>query len=296
MSRWDGIDEFVATAEAESFSKAALRLGLSTSGVSRAVAGLEERLQTRLLYRTTRRVSLTDPGRAFLARCRQLILDRDEALAAVGEEDGELKGLLRMTCSTAYGERFVTPAVNTFMLAHPKLSILIELDDAVRDIVSEGFDLAIRFGRLTDSRLIAKRLASRTRRLCAAPSYLARAGAPQAIADLSRHACVLGAVDTWPLREHGPDGEREIAFKPQGRWRCNSGQSVLDAALQGLGICQLPNFYVDAPIADGRLVPLLEANRPADEGVWAVYPHLRLLPAKARLLVEHLERSLAEAG
>lgn len=288
MSRWDGIDEFVATAEAESFSEGARRLGLSTSGVSRAVAGLEERLQTRLLYRTTRRVSLTDAGRAFLARCRQLILDRDEALAAVGEEDGDLKGLLRMTCSTAYGERFVAPAVNGFLLAHPKLSIEIALDDAVRDIVSEGFDLAIRFGRLTDSRLIAKRLASRTRRLCAAPAYLARAGAPQTIDDLSHHACILGATDTWPLRE--------IAFKPQGRWRCNSGQAVLDAALQGLGICQLPNFYVDAAIADGRLVAVLEDARPADEGVWAVYPHLRLLPAKVRLLVEHLERSLAVAG
>ncbi len=292
MSRWDGIDEFVATAEAESFSEGARRLGLSTSGVSRAVAGLEERLQTRLLYRTTRRVSLTDAGRAFLARCRQLILDRDEALAAVGEEDGALKGLLRMTCSTAYGERFVAPAVNGFLLAHPKLSIELALDDAVRDIVSEGFDLAIRFGRLTDSRLIAKRLASRTRRLCAAPAYLTQAGAPQSIADLSRHACVLGANDTWPLRE----GEREIAFKPQGRWRCNSGQAVLDAALQGLGICQLPNFYVDAAIADGRLVPVLEDARPADEGVWAVYPHLRLLPAKVRLVVEHLEHSLAVAG
>lgn len=292
MSRWDGIDEFVATAEAESFSEGARRLGLSTSGVSRAVAGLEERLQTRLLYRTTRRVSLTDAGRAFLARCRQLTLDRDEALAAVGEEDGELKGLLRMTCSTAYGERFVAPAVNGFLLAHPKLSIEIALDDAVRDIVSEGFDLAIRFGRLTDSRLIAKRLASRTRRLAAAPAYLARAGAPHSLADLSHHACVLGAAETWPLR----DGEREVAFRPQGRWRCNSGQAVLDAALQGLGICQLPNFYVDAAIADGRLVALLEASRPADEGVWAVYPHLRLLPAKVRLLVEHLERSLGVAG
>ncbi|AYV46838.1 LysR family transcriptional regulator [Caulobacter flavus] len=288
MSRWDGIDEFVATAEAESFSQAARRLGLSTSGVSREVARLEERLQTRLLYRTTRRVSLTDAGRAFLARCRELIHDRDEALAAVGEEDGEVKGLLRMTCSSAYGERYVAPAVNAFMLAHPKLSVHLELDDAVRDIVNEGFDLAIRFGRLTDSRLIAKRLASRTRRLCAAPAYLDRAGAPTTIAALESHACVLGATDAWPLRE----GEREIAFKPQGRFRCNSGQAVLDAALQGLGICQLPNFYVDPAIADGRLVPLLEDNTPADEGVWAVYPHLRLLPAKVRLLVEHLERGL----
>ncbi len=288
MSRWDGIDEFVATAEAESFSQAARRLGLSTSGVSREVARLEERLQTRLLYRTTRRVSLTDAGRAFLARCRQLIHDRDDALAAVGEEDGEVKGLLRMTCSSAYGERYVVPAVNAFALAHPKLSLHIELDDTVRDIVSEGFDLAIRFGRLTDSRLIAKRLASRTRRLCAAPAYLAQAGTPTTIADLEAHAGVLGAADTWPFRE----GEREIGFKPQGRFRCNSGQAVLDATLQGLGICQLPNFYVDPAIADGRLVPLLEHANPADEGVWAVYPHLRLLPAKVRLLVEHLERGL----
>ena len=127
--------------------------------------------------------------------------DRHRTTHRYFAEDGELKGLLRMTCSTAYGERFVAPAVNSFMLNHPKLSILIELDDAVRDIVSEGFDLAIRFGRLTDSRLIAKRLASRTRRLCAAPAYLARAGAPRTIDELSRHACVLGAVDTWPLRE-----------------------------------------------------------------------------------------------
>lgn len=288
MSRWDGIDEFVATAEAESFSQAARRLGLSTSGVSREVARLEERLQTRLLYRTTRRVSLTDAGRAFLARCRDLIQDRDEALAAVGEEDGEVKGLLRMTCSSAYGERYVVPAVNAFALAHPKLSLHIELDDTVRDIVSEGFDLAIRFGRLTDSRLIAKRLASRTRRLCASPDYLARAGTPTTIADLEAHAGVLGAADAWPFRE----GEREIAFKPQGRFRCNSGQAVLDATLQGLGICQLPNFYVDPAIIEGRLVALLEDNTPADEGVWAVYPHLRLLPAKVRLLVEHLEREL----
>ncbi len=292
MGAWDGIDEFVATAEAESFSQAARRLGLSTSGVSREVARLEERLQTRLLYRTTRRVSLTDAGRAFLTRCRQLVHDRDEALAAVGEEDGEVKGLLRMTCSTAYGERYVVPAVNAFVLAHPRLSVHIELDDAVRDIVSEGFDLAIRFGRLTDSRLIAKRLASRTRRLCAAPAYLERAGTPRTIAELEGHACVLGAVDAWPFRDPGPEGDREIVFKPQGRWRCNSGQAVLDATLQGLGICQLPNFYVDAAVAEGRLVPLLEDCLPADEGVWAVYPHLRLLPAKVRLLVEHLERGL----
>jgi DNA-binding transcriptional LysR family regulator len=288
MSRWDGIDEFVAVAEAESFSRAAARLNLSTSGVSREVARLEDRLQTRLLYRTTRRVSLTDAGRLFLARCRALIQERDLAMQLVGEDEGELKGQLRMTCSSAYGERYVVPAVNAFALAHPRLSLDIVLDDGVRDLVSDGFDLAIRFGRLGDSRLIARRLASRTRRLCAAPAYLDKAGAPATLAAIADHACVVGVSDTWTFSDSGV----ETTIRPRGRWRCNSGQAVLDAAVAGLGLCQLPNFYVDGPIASGVLVPLLESHRPADEGVWAVYPHLRHLPAKVRLLVEHLEAHL----
>jgi DNA-binding transcriptional LysR family regulator len=288
MSRWDGIDEFVAVAEAESFSRAAQRLGLSTSGVSREVARLEDRLATRLLYRTTRQVSLTDAGRLFLARCRTLIQERDAAMQLVGEDDGELKGQLRMTCSSAYGERYVVPAVNAFALAHPRLSLDIVLDDGVRDLVADGFDLAIRFGRLGDSRLIARRLASRTRRLCAAPAYLEKVGAPATLAAIADHACVVGANDTWTFSDNGT----ETSLRPRGRWRCNSGQAVLDAAIAGLGLCQLPNFYVDGPIAAGALVPMLEAHRPADEGVWAVYPHLRHLPAKVRLLVEHLEAHL----
>jgi DNA-binding transcriptional LysR family regulator len=288
MSRWDGIDEFVAVAEAESFSRAAARLNLSTSGVSREVARLEDRLAARLLYRTTRKVSLTDAGRLFLARCRVLIQERDEAMRLVGEDEGELKGQLRMTCSSAYGERYVVPAVNAFALAHPRLSLHIELDDSVRDLVADGFDLAIRFGRLGDSRMIARRLAYRTRRLCAAPAYLDQASAPETLAAIADHACVVGASDTWTFTDAGQD----VTVRPRGRWRCNSGQAVLDAALAGLGLCQLPNFYVDGPIAAGTLVPLLENHRPADEGVWAVYPHLRHLPAKVRLLVEHLEAAL----
>jgi DNA-binding transcriptional LysR family regulator len=288
MSRWDGIDEFVAVAEAESFSRAAARLGLSTSGVSREVARLEDRLQTRLLYRTTRRVSLTDAGRLFLARCRGLIQERDAAMQLVGEDEGELKGQLRMTCSSAYGERYVVPAVNAFALAHPRLSLDIVLDDTIRDLVADGFDLAIRFGRLSDSRLIARRLASRTRRLCASPAYLDKAGAPRTLAAIADHACVVGASETWLFNDAG----QEAAIRPRGRWRCNSGQAVLDAALAGLGLCQLPNFYVDEPVRRGDLVALLEHHRPTDEGVWAVYPHLRHLPAKVRLLVEHLEGEL----
>ncbi|WP_296176713.1 LysR family transcriptional regulator [uncultured Brevundimonas sp.] len=292
MSRWDGIDEFTAVAEQASFSAAARRLSLSTSAVSREIARLEDRLQTRLLHRTTRRVELTDAGRDFLARCRRLIDERDEALAAVQPDDQAPRGLLRMTCSVSYGERFVAPAVNAFARQNPELRIELDLDNRLRDLVGDGYDLAVRFGHLTDSRLMARRLASRRLILCASPDYLARRGAPRDLSEIASHDGLIGSAEHWRFTEAG----REVSLRPSGRWRCNSGAAVLDAALQGLGLCQLPDFYVAEALASGALASLLDEARPPDEGVWAVYPHLRLLPAKARLLVEHLERSLAEAG
>lgn len=288
-SRWDGIDEFTAVAEQASFSAAAKRLGLSTSAVSREIAKLEDRLQTRLLNRTTRRVELTDAGRDFLDRCRRLIDERDEALAAVQPDDSAPRGLLRMTCSVSYGERFVAPAVNRFARAHPELSIELDLDNRLRDLVGDGYDLAVRFGHLTDSRLIARRLASRRLILCASPDYLARRGAPRALSELPAHDLLTGSSEHWRFT----DGGRETTLRPQGRWRCNSGAAVLDAALQGLGLCQLPDFYVTGPLASGALVALLPEHRPPDEGVWAVYPHRRHAPPKVRLMIDHLRESLA---
>ena len=288
-SRWDGIDEFTAVAEQASFSTAAKRLGLSTSAVSREIARLEDRLQTRLLNRTTRRVELTDAGRDFLARCRRLIDERDEALAAVQPDDSAPRGLLRMTCSVSYGERFVAPAVNRFARDHAELSIELDLDNRLRDLVGDGYDLAIRFGHLTDSRLIARRLASRRLILCAAPAYLARRGAPRDLSELPAHDLLTGSSEHWRFSEAG----RETSFRPQGRWRCNSGAAVLDAAIQGLGLCQLPDFYVTEPLSAGVLTALLTEHRPPDEGVWAVHPHRRHVPPKVRLMIDHLRASLA---
>jgi DNA-binding transcriptional LysR family regulator len=288
-SRWDGIDEFTAVAEQASFSAAAKRLGLSTSAVSREIAKLEDRLQTRLLNRTTRRVELTDAGRDFLDRCRRLIDERDEALAAVQPDDSAPRGLLRMTCSVSYGERFVAPAVNRFARAHPELSIELDLDNRLRDLVGDGYDLAVRFGHLTDSRLIARRVASRRLILCASPEYLIRRGAPRAVSELSAHNLLTGSSEFWRFSEGG----REVNFRPQGRWRCNSGAAVLDAAIHGLGLCQLPDFYVREALDDGRLTSLFDDQRPPDEGVWAVYPHRRHAPPKVRLMIDHLRETLA---
>lgn len=289
MSRWDGIDEFTAVAEQASFSAAAKRLGLSTSAVSREIARLEDRLQTRLLNRTTRRVELTDAGRDFLGRCRRLIDERDEALAAVQPDDHAPRGLLRMTCSVSYGERFIAPAVNAFARTHPEVRIELDLDNRLRDLVGDGYDLAIRFGHLTDSRLMARRLASRRLILCASPDYLARRGAPRDLSEITSHDGLIGSSEHWRFTESG----RETTIRPSGRWRCNSGAAVVDAALQGLGLCQLPEFYVAEALRSGALVELLADQRPPDEGVWAVHPHPRHVPPRVRLMIDWLAQALA---
>ncbi|MCU9945925.1 LysR substrate-binding domain-containing protein [Pseudomonas sp. PDM13] len=289
MSRWEGLDEFVAVAETGRFTAAAERLGLSSSHISRQVARLEERLQTRLFYRSTRKVALTEAGQTFLQHCQRLVDARDEALRAVNDLTGEPKGLLRMTCAVAYGERFIVPLVNEFMARHPQLRVEIELSNRPLDLVHEGLDLAIRLGRLQDSRLVATRLAPRVMYLCAAPSYLERYGRPHSLSELGRHNCLIGSSDQWSFLAEG----REQTVRVQGNWRCNSGEAVLDAALRGFGLCQLPDYYVLEHLQNSRLVSLLEQHQPPNTAVWAIYPQQRHLSPKVRQLVDLLKEGLA---
>lgn len=290
MSGWDGIDEFVAVAETGGFTRAATRLRMSSSHVSRQVAALENRLQTRLFYRTTRRVSLTTAGQRLFEHCQRLTEERDEALRAVVDAEGTLRGHLRMTCSVAYGERFIVPLMNDFVERYPDLHLDIRLTNATIDLVQEGIDLAVRLGRLTESRLIATRLAPRLMHLCASPAYLERHGMPHTVSELKRHDALVGTSETWLL----DDGTgREIAIRPQARWRCNSGIAVLDAALRGLGLCQLPDYYVAEHLTTGRLISLLPDHRPPHTAVWGIYPQRRNLSTKVRAALEHLKAGLA---
>ncbi len=292
MSSWDGLDEFVAVAECGQFTAAAERLGLSSSQVSRQIARLEESLQTRLFYRSTRRVALTEAGQTFLQHCQRLQDGREEALRAIGDLSSEPKGLLRMTCAVAYGERFIVPLVTEFMSRYPQLKVDIELSNRQLDIVQEGLDLAIRLGRLQDSRLVATRLAPRRMYVCAAPVYLQRYGRPHSVSELSQHNCLIGSSDSWSFQQEG----RELSQRVNGNWRCNSGQAVLDAALRGLGLCQLPDYYVQEHIKDGALVSLLEQHQAPNTAVWALYPQQRHLSPKVRQLVDHLKAGLAYLG
>ncbi|GLT00081.1 transcriptional regulator [Sphingobium jiangsuense] len=289
-NRWHGIDEFVAVATTGSFANAAKMLQMPTSTVSRAVARLEAQVRAQLFYRTTRKVVLTENGRVFVDHCRRIIAEREEAFAALSAT-GEPGGELRITCSTALGEGFVAPIVQDFCLAWPQLSVTLDLSNRIVDLIAEGYDLAIRTGDLSDSRMVRTRIAARRLYSCASPGYLAASGTPQEIEDLEGHNCLIGSSANWHFEVGGADR----VFRPKGRWRCNSGEAVARAALAGIGICQLPEFYVLRHLASGALVEVLPDYRRREEPIWAVYPERRHLMPKVRLLVDSLKERLGPA-
>ena len=284
---WDGIEEFVAVATCMGFKPAAQMLNVSTSHVSRAVTKLENAIGAPLLYRTTRKVSLTDTGRTVLSQCEALIRARDELFAVVGGNT-EPQGELKITCSTSLGERYISPIVRQFCQDYPKVEITLDLSNRLVDLIAEGFDLAIRTGQLEDSRLISSRVARRQFLVCVAPAYLAANGTPDRLDDLKSHNCIIGSSSSWRFR-HG--GQHET-IRPRGNLKCNSGASVLDALLAGAGIGQLPLFYVAPHLESGELVELFADLRPEPEPIWAVYPQARHLQPKVHLLVDRIRAEL----
>lgn len=287
---WTGIDALVALADTNSFTRAADRLGISISQVSRAIRQLEDRLHTKLVARTTRRVSLTGAGRLFEQRCRRLIEDREAAFDLMRSSTDDVRGHIRITCSVAFGERSILPLVNGFAAAHPRLSLETQLTDRVLDLAAEGIDLAIRTGGGGDARLGSRWLASRSLHLCAAPAYLQRSGQPQSIYDLHNHRCLLGRAEKWMFVEGGADQ----SIRPEAHWRCNTGFGVLDAARQGLGICQLPDFYVEEDLARGSLIELLPHCRPRDQDIWAVFPIRNEQNPAVGLLLDHIAEGIGK--
>lgn len=288
MPDWSGVSEFVAVAETESFTAAAQRLQISTAQVSRQISALELRLSAKLFHRTTRKVSLTEAGGTYYQHCRQVLDGLADAERAISNLQSTPKGKLKITAPITYGERSVAPLVNDFVALYPDLEVQLVLSNRQVDMVDEGFDLAIRLGQLADSRMVAKRLAGRQQYVCAAPSYLAAFGAPYSLAELERHNCLLGTLDYWRFQEK--DKARNI--RVTGNLRCNSGPVLLDAALKGLGIVQLPDYYVQQYLDDGRLITLLNQFNEPDDGIWAVYPQNRHLSPKVRLLVDYFVENL----
>jgi DNA-binding transcriptional LysR family regulator len=290
MRKWDGIEEFVAVIETNSFTAAAKRLALSTAHVSRHINALEERLGAKLLYRTTRKVSATEVGKVYYQHCRQLLDNLEEAELAVTQLQAAPRGQLRLTCSVAYGDRFIAPLLNEFVGQYPDLNVQMISTNQVLDIVEEGIDLAIRFGHLKESSLIARKLAPRTLYVCGSPEYFGRYGQPHTIAELAGQNCLLGTLNYWSFSVAG----HPQAVKVAGNWSCNSGPALLDAALRGIGLVQLPDYYVSEPLKNGSLISVLDNYRQPESGVWAVYPPNRNLSPKVRLLIDFLGERLGQ--
>jgi DNA-binding transcriptional LysR family regulator len=286
--RWEGISEFVCVAEYESFTRAARTLGISTAQVSRQISALEERLNIKLLYRTTRKVSLTEEGRVFYQHCRSVLDGLDAAEQAVSNLQSKPQGRIKLTAPVTYGEQQLLPLINDFMMQYREIEVTAFLSNQQIDLVEGGYDLAIRIGKLRDSTMMAKKLSLRTNFVCATPAYLHQYGMPRTLDDLSQHNCLLGTRDYWHFVEKGTEKNLRVS----GSIQYNSGYSLVDAALKGLGIVQLPDYYVQKYLASGALVSLLDDYREPEESIWAIYPHNRQLSPKIRLLVDYLAERL----
>jgi len=287
---------FAQVVDSRSFSAAAARLGLSKSAVSKQIAKLEDRLGARLLNRTTRTLSPTDAGQDFYERCIRVAREVEEAERAITHLSAEPRGLLRLNAPASFGREYLAPLVPEMLARWPELRIEALFEDRFVDVVAEGFDLVIRITRLQDSSLVARRIASCRRLVCAAPSYLERRGVPRTPAELLQHDCILYsyATDQNEWEFVGPDGRLETV-RVDGRLRANNAEVTLAALRAGAGLALSPDFIVGPDIAAGRLVPLLTGYENPFGAIYAVWPHNRNLAPKVRAVVDFLvERFAAE--
>jgi DNA-binding transcriptional LysR family regulator len=286
--QWEGISEFVYVAENESFTQASKKMAISTAQVSRQISALEKRLNVKLFYRTTRKVTLTEEGRVFYQHCRGVLDGLDAAERAITNLQSKPLGKIKLTAPVTYGEQQILPLVNNFMQQYSDIEVSAFLTNQNMDLVEGGYDLAIRIGKLTDSSMMAKKLGKRTNYVCASSTYLDKHGIPHSLSELSKHTCLLGTLDYWHFRESG----KEKNIRVTGKLRYNSGFGLVDAALKGLGIVQLPDYYVQDHLQSEALITLLDNYREPDEGIWAIYPQNRHLSPKIRLLVDYLAEQL----
>lgn len=293
MDRFKDLRCFVQVVDQGSVTGAARAMRLAPSAVSRRIKELEARLGTQLLLRTTRRMSVTDAGRAFHDRARRILADLEEAEREVSDRQAALGGTLRVAAPLTFGVAHLAPILIEFMQAHPGVEVDIDFSDRLVDLVAEGFELAIRIGSLRDSSLIARKVADVADVVCAAPALVERLGAPGHPDELRDWPalCYAGSErgDIWRWR--GPDGTSG-AVQMQVRMRANNGGVLRDAAIAGMGVTRGPSFIVWKAIERGELVPLLPGYRWNELAIYTVYPPTRHLSARARAFIEFVRTSI----
>ena len=296
MDRFQALRVFSQVVESGSFSAAAAKLDLSATAASRHVAELEAHLQTRLLNRTTRRVSLTESGRAFYERAVQVLADLDEAEQEASRAAVVPRGTIKLTASVNFGVRHVAPAIAAFLAAHPAVRFDVSLSDRIVDLVEEGFDLGVRIGSPGSDNIVARSLGETRLVPCASPAYLAAHGAPRVPEDLARHNCFtyeyVAPRNVWRFLDAAGAGR---SVRVNGNLHSNNGDLLAEAAARGAGIVFEPAFIVGAEVRAGRLVPLLQEFVPAPMPIYAVYPSRKHLSAKVRLFVDFLVQRFGES-
>ncbi|MBP9915903.1 MAG: LysR family transcriptional regulator [Thiobacillaceae bacterium] len=294
MDRFADMRMFVAVVDAGSISGAAERLEVAKSAVSRRLTDLEARLGAELLHRTTRRLGLTDSGRAFFERAQRILADLEEAEQAVSQAHGAIRGRLKVALPLSFGLLHLAGLINEFLGLHPEVEFDLDFNDRQIDLMQEGFDLAIRIARLPDSSLIARKLAPIRHALCASPDYLARHGTPARADDLASHAGLvysnLANPGLWSyVRPDGQPGSVQVPVK----LRANNGDFLCRAAIAGQGVILHPTFYLSDAIRTGELVPLLTDHAWPELNAYALYPPTRHLSRRVRAFVDFLAEKLA---
>jgi DNA-binding transcriptional LysR family regulator len=293
IDRSRGLEVFVAVMRAGSFSGAGRLLGLTPSAVARSVDRIEARLGVRLLLRSTRALTPTAEGQAYLQTARRILADLDDAEHQIADQ-GTPRGRLRVSAALSHGRLCVVPLLGAFVARFPQIMLDIALSDAIVDVAAGQADVAIRFGQLADSLLTARKVGESGRVIVAAPDYLARCGTPETPEDLHRHNCLnfnfRRAEPVWPFRRDGTD----IALSVRGNIEANNGETLGQLAAAGVGVARVGRFSVADDIAAGRLVPLLEAYNPGDvEQIHAVFVGGSNTPARVRFFVDFLVERLA---
>lgn len=300
MDRLEAMSLFVAAVEAGSLSAAARRFGIPLATVSRKVSDLERHLNTRLLNRSTRRLTPTDAGEAYLAACRRILDDIGEAERAAAGEYSAPTGELAITAPVVFGRLHVLPVVTGFLSAYPDVDIRLTLADRITQLVEDHFDLALRIGQLPDSRLVAIGVGSIRRVVCASPAYLAEHGIPATPEDLSTHNCItfegLSSAAPWGFTK----GKMEVTVQVRSRLQVNTAEAAIDAAIAGVGLTKVLSYQVDAAVRSGMLRILLREFEPEPWPVSLVHAGHGLLPVKLRAFLDfaapRLKERLARLG
>jgi DNA-binding transcriptional LysR family regulator len=288
MDRFEAMRTLVAAVDGGSLSAASRALGVPLPTVSRRVSDLETYLQNRLVIRTSRKLLLTDAGRAYVATCRRILDDLDDAERAATGEYRTPRGDMVITAPVMFGRLHVEPVVLDFLKFYPEINVRLILADYFIDLTESHVDLAVRIGLLPDSSLVAKKLGTMHWITCASPAYLAAQGTPQILADLARHECIafegLYSTNTWAFK----NGKDTVSVPIRPRFSVNTANGAIDAALNGAGIARVLSYQAAAWIGDGQLFTVLDDYRPDPIPIHAIHTAQPLLPIKLRAFLDFL--------